>query len=307
MELVKKQYERHPFPNEDRREMYRSHGEYLKKHVFNGDSGKRVLEAGCGTGVMITDIASVIPDAEYFCIDFSEASIRSAKKYQERERLTKDYLNRMEFVQTDILDISDIGEFDLVESWGVIHHTEDPRKTFGALTSRIGPGGFIRIGVYGDYGNEKRRSQIRHIQSLVHGLPIEEKIKITRDFMNTPDYKPDLCSPPLFHQNRCLAGARPATDPEIVDEFLHAHEIHIRLEKLVAWFREDGIDVVDLTDWNNNPINMDVRFYTTNPIVIKRFEEVGERGNKPTIQQAEIIDFYARPYWIALLGKKSIK
>ncbi len=305
MEKVKQQYERHPFPPEDRRGMYTPHGEYLKRHVFNGGDGARVLEAGCGTGVMVTDIASVVPDADYVCMDFSEASIEVARRYQEEENSRRVYLRKMEFIQSDLFDIPDIGVFDLVESWGVIHHTEDPERAFRGLASRMKPGGFIRVGVYGYYGNEDRRRQKKYIEALVKDLSIEDQIRITREFMDTPDYKSDLCVPPLYHPNRCPFGANPVTDPEIVDEFLHVHEIHIRLAELVRWYGEEGIDVIDFTDWNNNQISMDIKFHTTSPLVIKRFGEMGEPGKKLNPQQAELIDSHKPQYWIALLGKKS--
>ena len=305
---VREQYERHPFPPEDRRGLYLPHGEYLRQRVFgNNGVGKRVLEAGCGRGVMITDIASVNPHPEYVCLDFCGESIRQANEYRGKNLQERSYLERMQFVQGDIFNPQLEGGFDLVESWGVLHHTENPEQAFKAIAAFLNSRGYIRIGVYGERGNEERRAQIRLIQSLVSRLPLDEKIRVTRAFMNTPDYKPGLCEPPLYHPNRCPKGKSPATDEEIVDEFLHSHETHVPLRDAVRWFEEASIDVLELTDWNNNPISLDLKFHTCNTVEIERFESLRAADKIITPEQAEVIDYHAKPYWIALLGRKRFK
>ena len=313
---VRKQYRPHPFPPESRRGDYIKFGEYLRDRIFGGDpinaEGKSILEAGCGTGVMITDIASVLPEARYVCIDFSEPSISIAQRYQRMHENDPDkpHLKNMGFHVADFLD-SSLGKiipldegFDLIESWGVIHHTEDPSKTFSKLAALLKPEGWIRIGVYGDFGNRQRREQIEEMKRLTDGLRIEEKISLVYEFMETSDYNPNLCRPPLYAPNRCPTGIKPATPPEIVDEFLHEHERHIRLSELVEWFSRDGIQAVELTNWDNNPISLRIEDRTENPVVIKRFRELGKPSEILTPEQAEILDYRVRPYWIGLFGKK---
>ena len=319
-ERVRAQYASHPFPPESRRGEYVKFGKYIRDRVFGGSTENareiRFLEAGCGTGVMITDIASVLPWAMYEAFDFSQPSIQIAEGYRKQHENDPDkpHLKNIRFYCLDMgsqtfLDIgntdwSDVG-FDFIESWGVIHHTADPYSTFGKLSVLLKPGGWIRVGVYGYFGNRERRHQIEEIKRLTEGLPLEEKIKRVFEYMQTPDYKPTLCRPALYDPKSCPPNMSPATPEEIVDEFLHEHETHIKLSELVQWFKAAEIEPVELTDWDNSPISLRIEDHTTNPVVIKRFSEIGENRKVITPEQAEILDSRARPYWIALLGRKS--
>src|SRR5262245_66196638 len=58
-------------------------------------------------------------------------------------------LERVQFVETDLARPGlRRGAFDLVYSSGVVHHTHDPRASFGKLAELARPGGAIVLGVY---------------------------------------------------------------------------------------------------------------------------------------------------------------
>ena len=304
-EMVQHQYRQHPFPPLNRRGYYLEFGRYILEKVFSGNpknaEGKKMLEAGCGTGVMLTDIASVIPEADCVGIDFSDMSIEIARSYKPPKG---------SFYRADITNIDDLtalmdihGKFDFIQSWGVLHHTSDPEKALKNLASLLNPNAYVRIGVYGYYGNMERSRQMSRIKEMTEGLSHEERIKAVLEFMDTDEYNPNLCEPALYHPNKCPVGERVVTEEEIVDEFLHVHERHIRLGELVQWFEDSGIEPVELTGWDNIPIDFNIKAHTDDTQTIKDFGEKEEDGKIISPQQAEILDLCLQPYWIALLGK----
>jgi SAM-dependent methyltransferase len=109
--------------------------------------GKRVLDAGCGTG-RHTFFAARYGAREVVAVDLGE-SVRTAQRHVGR-------LPNVVVVQADLhrlpLRADDPG-FDLIYSIGVLHHLPDPRAGFLALAGRLAPGGEILAWVYGYEGN----------------------------------------------------------------------------------------------------------------------------------------------------------
>lgn len=103
--------------------------------------GKLVLDAGCGFGRHAFFAARY--GAEVIAIDTSAEGIASA--YQN----TKDNV-RAHVIQGD-LNRPPVkrGIFDIVYSFGVLHHVADAKATFHTLTEVVRPGGHLAIWVYG--------------------------------------------------------------------------------------------------------------------------------------------------------------
>ena len=61
-------------------------------------------------------------------------------------------LTNIEFVTGDLLTAPERGEFDYIDSTGVLHHLPDPQAGFDALARAIAPGGGFGCMVYAPYG-----------------------------------------------------------------------------------------------------------------------------------------------------------
>jgi 2-polyprenyl-3-methyl-5-hydroxy-6-metoxy-1,4-benzoquinol methylase len=60
----------------------------------------------------------------------------------------------------DVLDeafMAELGSFDIVYSWGVLHHTGNMNKALDQAGQRVRPGGQLFIAIYNDQGSISRR------------------------------------------------------------------------------------------------------------------------------------------------------
>lgn len=118
-------------------------------------AGRRVLEGGCGGGQHTAMLAAVA--AQVTAVDLNTADIAAA--------WNRDRAN-VRFVTAD-LGSMDLGEqFDDVVSIGVIHHTDDPDRTFDTLFAHLRPGGRMVIWTYSAEGNSLVRFGVEPMRKL---------------------------------------------------------------------------------------------------------------------------------------------
>ena len=112
--------------------------EFAGFHLWQG---KRVLEVGCGIGSDAEEFAK--HGADYVGIDISDASLEVAKQRFQVLELDGEFHNL-----NAGNDISELGKFDLVYSYGVIHHFPNIEKTIDNISKVLNPGGEFRFMVY---------------------------------------------------------------------------------------------------------------------------------------------------------------
>lgn len=114
--------------------------EAVDKH-FGGDShdlrplsGRRVLDAGCGAGLLCEPLARL--GAQVTGIDAAEENIAAAKAHAEAMGLAIDY-------RQGELGKMGLGGFDLVCSLEVIEHVADKSRFLTQLAGALAPGGLM--------------------------------------------------------------------------------------------------------------------------------------------------------------------
>lgn len=121
---------------------------FVEPHIpgfaeFERWAGKRVLEIGCGIGTDAINFARA--GGDYSAVELSDASLELARKRFE----VFGQKGRLLCLNAEELDRELAGEsFDLVYSFGVIHHTPDPRAVIEAARKVVRPDGELRLMLY---------------------------------------------------------------------------------------------------------------------------------------------------------------
>ena len=109
--------------------------EYFRR-VFGGFGGKRVLDVGCGGGILAETLAA--EGATVTGIDPSEKSLAAARDHARRSGLTIDYRHGT----AEDLDGAGLeGTFDLVFAVDVLEHVDDLERTIAGIALVLAPGG----------------------------------------------------------------------------------------------------------------------------------------------------------------------
>lgn len=129
--------------------------------------GKTFLDAGSGSGLF--SLAARKLGAKVHSFDYDPQSVACTAELKRRyfaddaqwlveegSVLDQDYLARL-------------GQFDVVYSWGVLHHTGDMWQALEDVTQMVSDGGQIFIAIYNDQGGSSKRW--RMIKKSYNQLP----------------------------------------------------------------------------------------------------------------------------------------
>ncbi len=137
-------------------------------------SGKTFLDIGCGSGLM--SLAAHEMGARVRAFDYDVDSVRTARAVRDRFACPDAY----EVLQGSALDrdfMSSLGSFDVVYSWGVLHHTGDLWMACDLATRAVAPDGRLAIAIYNDQGLASRM-WTRTKKSYVESGPTVQKVMV---------------------------------------------------------------------------------------------------------------------------------
>jgi ubiquinone/menaquinone biosynthesis C-methylase UbiE len=130
------------FFNEVEQKRYNILYRYIKKESeFKEYKGKKVLEIGVGFGTEIINYAR--NGANVFGIDLTYNAIKMTNKRFKQENL-KGTFKQANFKNLPFRDCS----FDLVVSWGVLHHSKETQQGINEIFRVLKPGGRFIIMLY---------------------------------------------------------------------------------------------------------------------------------------------------------------
>jgi len=141
---------------------------------------RRVLEVGVGAGTDFVNFARA--GAILSGIDLTQAAVEHAEQRLAYESLSAD-LRVGDAEQLSFADAS----FDLVYSWGVLHHTPDTRRAIAEVRRVLAPHGEARIMLYSRHSWVALSTWVRH--ALLAGRPWRSFADVLNEHMESEGTK----------------------------------------------------------------------------------------------------------------------
>lgn len=117
-------------------------------------AGRTFLDVGSGSGLF--SLAARILGAQVTSFDYDPKSVESTTEL--RRRYFPDDVD-WAILHGSVLDagfIGGLGEFDVVYSWGVLHHTGDMWSALEMVTRPLAADGILAVAIYNDQGMRSR-------------------------------------------------------------------------------------------------------------------------------------------------------
>ena len=176
--------------------------------------GKNALDVGCGVGRLTWALQQLGAEVDSF--DISPVGVERTRRFNPRAYVF------------DLMDLRENRAYDFVISWGVLHHTENPRLAFRKVAGQVRKGGYLLVMLY------HRGTQWRY----------EERRKLWLDLSH--EQRLALCQQ---HADKFGGSVQ-----EWWDAFSPKYNWSFLPSEIVGWFREEGFGDVTMT--NRFSVNM---------------------------------------------------
>jgi 2-polyprenyl-3-methyl-5-hydroxy-6-metoxy-1,4-benzoquinol methylase len=117
--------------------------------------GRTFLDIGSGSGLF--SLAARRLGARVFSFDYDPQSVACTLELRRRYFDSDPDWRVEEGSALDAEYIASLGQFDIVYSWGVLHHTGEMWKALKNATVLVRPGGLLFIALYNSQGGTSRR------------------------------------------------------------------------------------------------------------------------------------------------------
>ncbi|HYF48422.1 MAG TPA: class I SAM-dependent methyltransferase, partial [Planctomycetota bacterium] len=215
----------------------------LKNMLPGSLEGKRFLDIGSGSGLF--SLCARRLGANVHSFDFDPNSVKCAEYLRERFNLQSGWTVE----QGSVLDknyLNLLGKFDVVYSWGVLHHTGAMWEALGNAAERVADGGLLFISIYNDQGRRsiwwRRVKQVYCANFLGRMLitctfipffvvrgAIFDLLRLKNPFSRYSEYRKER-GMSIFHDYYDWLGGLPfeVATPEAIFDFFRARGFELR-------------------------------------------------------------------------------
>jgi SAM-dependent methyltransferase len=186
--------------------------------------GRTVLDAGCGNGRWTIGLLRL--GCQVCAVDASDAALGHLHTAVD-ELCTEEERERLEVEQVNLLELPPAlreRSFDLVFTFGVLHHTGDTRRALRNVAALVGPEGMLFAYLYGrDSVPAKKRATIELVRLALAPLPFSVKRKVIAKLSRGGDtHQAFDCLSPTINTRHTF-------------------------EQVRAWLKEDGFESAEET------------------------------------------------------------
>lgn len=121
--------------------------------------GQRFLDAGSGSGLF--SLAARMLGANVYSFDYDPKSVACTREL--RRRYFSDEDEKWQVHEGSVLDrgfLAGLGRYDIVYSWGVLHHTGQMDVALDNVAPLVDDGGRLFIAIYNDQGGTSQRWKV---------------------------------------------------------------------------------------------------------------------------------------------------
>jgi 2-polyprenyl-3-methyl-5-hydroxy-6-metoxy-1,4-benzoquinol methylase len=130
-------------------------------------TGVRFIDVGSGSGLF--SLSARRMGAQVTSFDFDPQSVACTTKLRERYFRDDPQWKVMSGSVLDPAWLGTLGQFDIVYSWGVLHHTGHMWDALANVVPLVAPGGTLFVAIYNDQG--KRSRYWLKVKKAYCGLP----------------------------------------------------------------------------------------------------------------------------------------
>lgn len=191
--------------------------------------GRSVLDVGCGTGWLANNVQRRFP-CRVTGLDFNPVAIERARETAAGANL------KTRFIVSDVFEFVPEASFDVVLSFGALHHTRDCQAAVRHVLEKcLSAGGIALIGLYHHYGRAPFLNHFRDMRS--RGVAEDDMLRA------------------FIHLHTAIADDEVLARSWFRDQVLHPHETQHTLEEMSEVVSAVGGRIIACSVNGFNPID----------------------------------------------------
>ncbi|MBP0020947.1 MAG: class I SAM-dependent methyltransferase [Cyanobacteria bacterium SBLK] len=247
---IRQQFDRCPYPKTPVETSHKNHPDFLYIHDLTtayylrdqkviDTRGKKILDAGCGTGLNALGLAEANPGAKIVGIDLSPESIEFAKM-----RLQYHGFNHCEFYTLSIEELEQLDtKFDYINCDEVLYLLSEPLVGLQAMKSVLEPEGIIRFNLHSLYGRDYmlRGQELFRKMGLMEESPGDFEVNAVRETMQA--LKDNIIL------KQCTWQKLDKTTENIFTNFLLLGDKGFTAEEVFGLLEQANLEFIEMVQW----------------------------------------------------------